>query len=75
MKTLCCIVLLLAGCAATPIADQLAGPADGLRDSAEVALCRAITVGSWMRAYGNDPEKAQAWRTLCSQAATQTPAK
>lgn len=66
------VAAALSGCAA------LSGPgatvADDIRTSAEFALCKAITVGAWVRQYGADPAKADAWKTLCSDTATQTPA-
>jgi outer membrane murein-binding lipoprotein Lpp len=70
-------VLVLAGCAGLnqQLAGQAASQADDLHAVAEWALCRAITVGAWVRAYGTDPAKAAAWRTLCSTAPAETPAK
>ena len=73
------VVALLGGCAAldtykTGAAKQAAGAMDALRVDSEWALCRAISVGAWTRAYGSDPDKAQAWRTLCGQVVTETPA-
>ena len=72
------VVIALAGCAElqagkTAIAVHGAQLEDSTRETAEWTLCKAISVGSWVRAYGNDATKAQAWRTLCAQAATQTP--
>ena len=57
------------------IADKGSAVADEVRDTAEFALCRGITVGAWVRAYGASPDRAQAWRTLCSQQVSETPAK
>lgn len=56
------------------VADKGSVAADEIRDTAEFAICRGITVGAWVRAYGASPEKAQAWRVLCSQQVTETPA-
>jgi hypothetical protein len=39
---------------------------DAAAEGAEVTICRAISIGAWMRAYGSDPAKAKAWRELCS---------
>jgi hypothetical protein len=83
------IVIMCAGCqqleAAQPgfaqldaakqqAADTIAGASDRLREDAEFFLCNGITVGSWRRAYGSDPEKADAWRRLCSINIKATPA-
>ncbi len=57
------------------IADKGSAAADEIRDTAEFAICRGITVGAWVRAYGTSPERAQAWRVLCSQTVGETPAK
>lgn len=68
------VALTLSGCVSTAtIADQVSGVADNARESAELVLCRGITVGSWVRAYGDDPSKAAAWRTLCTTPINQTP--
>lgn len=48
--------------------------ADEVRDSTEHMLCRGMTIGAWVRAYGNDSDRAGAWRTLCSSRSTETPA-
>ena len=57
------------------VADKGALLSDEVREGAEFALCRGITVGAWVRAYASSPERAQAWRTLCSQTLSETPAK
>lgn len=72
------VVLALAGCAEiqavkTTVAVHGAQIEDSKRETAEWTLCKAISVGAWVRAYGDNATKAQAWRTLCAQAATQTP--
>ncbi len=33
--------------------------------AAETTICRGISIGAWVRAYGSDQEKAKAWKTLC----------
>jgi hypothetical protein len=38
-------------------------------------LCNVPSVGAWMRAYGTDLAKADAWRVLCATPVTQSPAK
>ena len=37
-------------------------------------LCNAITVGAWMRQFGSDVNKAEAWKTLCQESSMTTPA-
>lgn len=44
-----------------------------IRAAAEFALCRAMSVGEWVRAYGTDPEKAAAWRVLCRSVPAELP--
>jgi len=61
------LALTLTGCAQFSslkgaIADRGAAVSDEARDTAEFVLCRGITVGAWLRAYGNEPEKAKAWQ-------------
>ena len=81
MKMLVTIALLaLAGCtgfntAQSIIADKGSAVADEVRETAEFALCRGITVGAWVRAYGDSADRAQAWRVLCSQMVKEAPAK
>lgn len=72
---LLCVMLAVSGCAAQgAIVDRVATVADTLQSDAELVLCRGITVGAWVRAYGNDPAKAAAWRVLCGTTLTETPA-
>ena len=73
------IAALLSGCASlqgykSQAATEAAGAMDSVRVDAEWALCKAISVGAWMRAYGGDGMRAQAWRVLCAQPATEDPA-
>lgn len=68
----------ISGCAATHnIVTAAAASAANAEDIAlidiEYGLCNAISVGAWVRRYGQDQEKAAAWRTLCSKASNQTP--
>lgn len=81
MKTLLIATLALAltSCAQFSalkgaVADQGAAVSNEARDAAEFTLCRAITVGAWLRAYGTDIEKAKAWQTLCGTTVATTPA-
>lgn len=78
MRSSLLLVLVLAGCAPVQQAeDQLvntfAGASDQARETSELVLCRGITVGAWVRAYGSNPERAAAWRTLCSNQVKETP--
>jgi hypothetical protein len=62
----------LSGCAALDqarlgMAEQGAATMDRAAQDATWTLCRAISVGAWLRAYGGDRDKAQAWRTLCAE--------
>lgn len=81
MKYLIAIILIaLPGCAPlnavqSGIADRGAAISDEALQTSEFMLCRGITVGSWLRAYGDSAERAAAWRTLCSRQAKETPAK
>ena len=80
MKLAILAVIALSGCtgfntAQSVVADRGAQVADEVRDSAEFALCKGITIGAWIRAYGSAPTKAAAWRELCAPTVTQTPAK
>lgn len=65
------IATSIAGCAA--VQTQAAKVADALHSETEWQLCRAMTVGSWVRAYGADAKKAEAWRTLCANVPASTP--
>ena len=72
MKYLIIILLMiLSGCAV--VAEKGAAISDDVRESAEFALCKGITVGAWVRAYGNSAERAQAWRVLCGIQIQQAP--
>jgi len=73
-------MLALAGCAQFDSAKGVAvneatKVADEARDGAEFMLCRGMTVGAWVRAYGASADKANAWKTLCATGNSQTPAK
>lgn len=69
-----CAVLALSGCSyLSPVIKQGADGYDQVREGAEFTLCRAISVGAWVRAYGSSAEKAQAWRTLCHEPAAELP--
>lgn len=56
----------MAGCAS--LQSIISGGAqinDAAAQVAETTICRGISIGAWVRAYGADPEKAKAWKTLC----------
>ena len=70
MKTLLAVLALstLAGCSTlSGLVDAGAKANDAAAVSAEVAICRGISIGAWVRAYGSDPAKAKAWRVLCDE--------
>lgn len=72
------VILFSAGCANPAIkmaVTEAATAADAELAVATFAMCRAITVGAWVRAYGSDAAKAEAWRALCAAPVTQLPAK
>lgn len=79
MKTIVCIIALtFAGCTQLDAArdstiNTTAVAADHALVDAELVMCRGITVGAWQRAYGQNPVRAQAWKTLCSVSIQQTP--
>ncbi len=68
MKTILAVLALslLAGCSTlTGVVDRGAEANDTLADGAEITTCRVISIGSWTRKYGSNPERAAAWRVLC----------
>lgn len=75
MKVICpLLVAMLSGC--TTLAPAMQKGADGydqLRLGAEFTLCRAISVGAWIRAYGGNNEKAEAWKVICHEPMTALP--
>ena len=73
MKTiyLSLAILLLAGC--STIGSAGAGLNDEALATSEFVLCKGVSVGSWLRAYGSSADKAQAWRTLCGSTVQQSP--
>jgi hypothetical protein len=69
---------LMVGCAhvdgaKTEIVSRAADFSDQAAEDAVFVLCRAITVGTWRRKFGADPDRAVAWRALCSEPVTATP--
>lgn len=55
------------------IVDVAEKAADEQMVVAKFNICNVPTVGAWLRAYGSDPTKADAWRTLCAAPVTQSP--
>lgn len=78
LAALFALTVLLTGCAGygavkSGVASYGAKAADESRMAAEWTICNAISVGAWKRAYGANPEKADAWRRLCAEELTATP--
>lgn len=68
------LAVALSGCSYLAPAIQKGSDAyDDVRLGAEFTLCRAISVGAWVRAYGASKEKADAWKALCRMDATELP--
>lgn len=62
------MALALTGCGTlTNLVSQGAKLNDAAAESAEVTICRGISIGAWVRAYGTNAEKAKAWRVLCEE--------
>lgn len=73
------VSISLAGCTQFTVVkkaarEESAKVADEVLDSVKFMLCRGMTVGAWVRAYGSDPEKASAWRALCADGPKEAPA-
>ncbi len=61
---------LFAGCANfQPLVDQAAAQTVAVEhakyQTAELSMCRAISIGEWMRSVGPYPGKVHGWRALC----------
>lgn len=74
------LFVLLTGCAElsalrTGVVTEGANAMDRAATDAEFTLCRAISVGAWMRRYGRDAVKAEAWRSICLAPDTESPVK
>lgn len=66
MCLLAALLISLTGCSTLgDLVNAGAKVNDAAAESAEVTICRGISIGAWVRAYGSDPEKAKAWRVLC----------
>ena len=62
--------ILVSGCAEfgvikSGVATHGAKIADENLDVSVWGLCNAQTVGAWVRRYGTDQAKSEAWRVLC----------
>lgn len=62
-------IIVLSGCSSVPfvdtVIDKVASANHLTYSSAELIMCRGITVGEWMRSIGPYPEKVAGWRALC----------
>lgn len=79
LLTLALALMLVTGCAQYSsvkggIIDQASALSDEALRSSEFMLCRGVTVGAWVRAYGASADRASAWRTICAQQLQETPA-
>lgn len=69
------LTLLLGGCAGyvsfrNAANEETARAADESLRLAVWAVCRPQTTGAWQREFGNDPDRAEAWRVLCNYKTT-----
>lgn len=72
------LVLFLSGCSGWNalqgmVASRGAAVSAEARQSAEFVLCKGMSVGEWVRAYGSSPAMAAAWKTLCAPMLQVTP--
>lgn len=70
MKTILAVLALslLAGCSTlSGLVSKGAELNDAAVTTAETTLCRGISIGAWMRAYGSDANRAKAWKVLCDE--------
>lgn len=71
MKTMLLLLLLLSGCAsyngfAGLVQTQGADVADKQMDAAIFLICRGVTIGAWVRRFGESQTSAEAWGVLCA---------
>jgi hypothetical protein len=64
------LFLWLTGCAqyglvSRVVAEEGARTADEALRSAKFVQCYGITIGAWVREYGGNSTKSQAWRVMC----------
>ena len=73
MLAILCAVAL-SGCSTlSPWLQKAADAEDDARKGAEFTMCRGISIGAWVRAYGASSDKANAWKTICAPDLTQLP--
>jgi len=72
-----CLVLSLQACSVTTAVKTAVEEGALVNDqivlAGETTLCRVVSIGAWIRRYGNNPRKAQAWRALCYPYITELP--
>ncbi|MDH3563943.1 MAG: hypothetical protein OEN49_11230 [Gammaproteobacteria bacterium] len=54
--------------------DRAAAVSHEASQTAQWWLCIGQSVGEWCRTYCGKPDKADAWREICSDSVTETPA-
>lgn len=57
------------------VADTAAKIADEQLVIGIFMVCKAPTVGAWIRRFGTDAVKSAAWRNMCQEPITETPVK
>ena len=72
LAILCAVAL--SGCSTlSPYLQRAADAEDEARKGAEFTMCKAISIGAWVRAYGASSDKANAWKAICAPDLTQLP--
>ena len=71
MKSILLLMVFLSGCASYNAATgivrtQGAAVADKEMDAAIFLLCRGVTIGAWVRRFGENQTSAEAWGVLCA---------
>lgn len=66
--TLILLALGLSGCSLLPVAYQEVNHElnQTIARSAERVVCEDISIHDWIRLYGQDPLRADAWKTICT---------
>jgi len=73
-RSLILVLVFLPGCAVlAPYTQKAADAEDAALKGSLFGVCRAISVGAWVRAYGADSSKAAAWRVMCAESITELP--
>ena len=78
MKSILLSLLLLSGCAQYTaftgiVRTEAALVADKEMDAAIFLLCRGVTIGAWVRRFGESQPSADAWGVLCSSKSNTPP--